>query len=47
MLSLLHRIDPPAELAAQHTSHQTEAIDEDVVTVIFPKDTEYLFRSAQ
>ena len=35
-----HRIDPPVDMAAQYAGHQAEAVDEEVVAVVFPENAD-------
>lgn len=35
-----HGVDPPSELASEHAGHETEAIDEEIVSVVFPQDVD-------
>ena len=34
-----HWIDPPAQLASQHARQETKAVDEEVIAMVFPQNS--------
>lgn len=42
-----HWIDPPPDLGAKDRGHETNAVDEEIVAVVFPQDANLAVRVAQ
>jgi len=42
-----HWIDPPPDFGAEDGSHQTDAVDEQIIAVVFPQDPDLAIGVAQ